>query len=76
VDVFELDTDPEAGRRTLRVGKQLTPRTLVVYSQDLEDTDSRRLRVEYQVFGPLRVAGEQDFRGGVGGEVLVRLRFR
>ena len=76
VDVFELDTDPEIGTRTLRVGKQLTPRTLVVYSQDLDNADARRLRLEYQVFGPLRVAGEQDFRGGFGGEVLLRMRFR
>lgn len=76
VDVFELDTDPEAGTRTLRVGKQLTPRTLVVYSQELDNAAAQRLRLEYQVFGPLRLAGEQDFRGGFGGEVVVRMRFR
>ncbi len=46
------------------------------YAQGPETTDERRLRVEYQVFGPLRVAGEQDFRGGFGGDVLIRFRFR
>lgn len=76
VDVFEVDTDPEADTRTLRIGKQLTPRTLIVYSQELDNAAAQRLRLEYQVFGPLRVAGEQDFRGGFGGEVVVRMRFR
>ena len=46
------------------------------YAQGPETTDERRLRVEYQVVGPLRVAGEQDFRGGFGGDVLIRFRFR
>jgi translocation and assembly module TamB len=46
------------------------------YAQGPETTDERRLRVEYQVLGPLRVAGEQDFRGGFGGDVLIRFRFR
>jgi translocation and assembly module TamB len=76
VDVLEVETDPEVGTRTLRVGKQLTPRTLVIFSQNIDDTEARHLRLEYQVFGPLRVAGEQDFLGGFGGDVLVRLRFR
>jgi translocation and assembly module TamB len=75
VEVLEVETD-DVGTQTLRVGKQLTPRTLVVFSQDLDDAEARRLRLEYQVFGPLRVAGEQDFRGGFGGDVLLRLRFR
>jgi hypothetical protein len=46
------------------------------YAQGPQTTDERRLRVEYQVLGPLRVAGEQDFRGGFGGDVLIRFRFR
>ena len=28
------------------------------------------------IIGPLFLAGEQDFQGGVGGDVLVRFRFR
>jgi hypothetical protein len=46
------------------------------YAQGPQTTDERRLRIEYQVIGPLRVAGEQDFRGGFGGDVLIRFRFR
>ncbi len=46
------------------------------YAAGPQTTDERRLRVEYQVVGPLRVAGEQDFRGGFGGDVLIRFRFR
>jgi len=36
----------------------------------------RVLRIEYQVIGPVLLSGEQDFQGGVGGDVLIRLRFR
>ena len=75
VDVLEVETG-EAGDRTVKVGKQLTPRLLLLYSQGLQSAEEQRLRVEYQVIGPLRVAGEQDFRGGFGADVLVRLRFR
>jgi autotransporter translocation and assembly factor TamB len=75
LDVLEVQSD-DAGSRTLRVGKQITPRTLVVFSQGLEDPQERRLRIEYRVFGPVLIAGEQDIRGGTGGDVLVRLRFR
>jgi hypothetical protein len=32
--------------------------------------------VEYQLLGPLLLAGEQDFRGGYGADVVLRLRFR
>ena len=76
LDVLELDRAPETGETTLRVGKQVAPRTLVVYSQGVENTEHRRLRIEYQVLGPLAVAGEQDFRGGFGADVLLRIRFR
>ncbi len=76
LDVLEVDRAPDSGQTTVRVGKQVSPRTLVVYSQGVEQTDHRRLRIEYQVVGPLAVAGEQDFRGGFGADILVRLRFR
>jgi autotransporter translocation and assembly factor TamB len=74
-DVLEVDTS-DTGARTVKVGKRLTPNTLVVYSQGITNADERKLRIEYQVFGPLVVAGEQDFRGSFGGDVLLRLRFR
>jgi autotransporter translocation and assembly factor TamB len=76
LDVLEVDRAPETGATTLRVGKEIAPRTLVVYSQGIDNADERKLRIEYQVIGPLAVAGEQDFRGGFGADVLVRVRFR
>lgn len=66
----------ETGGRSLKVGKKLTEQALVLYSQGIEKPDERKLRIEYQVTGPLVIAGEQDFRGGFGGDVLLRLRFR
>jgi autotransporter translocation and assembly factor TamB len=75
LDVMEVETS-DTGDRAVRVGKQLTPRLLAVYSQGIEQTEAQKLRVEYQLFGPLRVAGEQDFRGGFGADVLLRMRFR
>lgn len=62
--------------RELRVGKRIAPGTTVVYAQGLEDWSRQALRIEYEVVGPLIVAGEQDFRRGFGGDVLLRLRFR
>ncbi|HEX9820969.1 MAG TPA: translocation/assembly module TamB domain-containing protein, partial [Methylomirabilota bacterium] len=76
LDVLELDRAPETGATSVRVGKEIAPRTLVVYSQGIENVEERKLRIEYQVIGPLAVAGEQDFRGGFGADVLVRVRFR
>jgi len=75
VDIFEVQTTEDQGRRA-RVGKRLGGRTTVLYSQGLENTDERRLRLEYQLVGPLVVAGEQNFRGGFGADILLRLRFR
>lgn len=60
----------------VNVGKQLTEDIRVLYSQALSGTSKRVLRVEYQVIGPLLLSGEQDFQGGFGGDVLIRLRFR
>jgi translocation and assembly module TamB len=75
VDVLEVDTAADA-TRTVKVGKRVTARTLVLYSQGVERAEERRLRIEYELLGPLVVAGEQDFRGGVGADVVLRLRFR
>jgi hypothetical protein len=75
LEVFELKSTETAGR-TLDVGTRIGERATVTYSQGLENTAERRLRLEYEVVGPLVIAGEQDFRGGFGADVLVRLRFR
>ncbi len=75
LDVLEFETTGES-LGMLRAGTRLTERALIVYSQDLGGGQGRKLRVEYQLFGPLLLAGEQDFRGGFGGDLILRLRFR
>ena len=75
LDVLELGRN-EAGEDQFRVGKRLGERTLVTYSGSFAEGGKSKLRVEYQLLGPLLVAGEQDFGGGVGGDVILRLRFR
>jgi len=78
LDVFEIQTTGKAEQEqtTVRVGKQVTEDVRVLYSQSIAGASKRVLRVEYQIIGPLFLAGEQDFQGGVGGDVLVRFRFR
>ena len=75
LDVLELGKN-ESGEDQFRVGKRLGERTLVTYSGSFAEGGKSKLRVEYQLLGPLLVAGEQDFSGGVGGDVILRLRFR
>jgi hypothetical protein len=58
------------------VGKQVTEDVRVLYSQSISGASKRVLRVEYQVIGPLLLSADQDFQGGFGGDVLIRLRFR
>jgi hypothetical protein len=60
----------------LQVGAQVAEDVRVLYWQTLSGGTKRTLRVEYQILGPLLIAGEQDFQGGYGGDVLLRLRFR
>jgi autotransporter translocation and assembly factor TamB len=66
----------EKNEQVFNVGKQVTEDVRVLYSQSLSGASKRVLRIEYQVIGPLLLSGEQDFQGGFGGDVLVRLRFR
>ncbi len=66
----------EKNEQVFNVGKQVTEDVRVLYTQTLSGASKRVLRIEYQVIGPLLLAAEQDFQGGVGGDVLVRLRFR
>jgi autotransporter translocation and assembly factor TamB len=62
--------------QVFNVGKQVTEDVRVLYSQTLSGGSKRVLRVEYQVIGPLLLSADQDFQGGFGGDVLIRLRFR
>jgi autotransporter translocation and assembly factor TamB len=75
VDSVELKTSDTSGR-SVEVGKRVGNRATLRYSQGVDDSTERRLRVEYDVIGPVIIAGEQDFRGGFGADVLLRFRFR
>jgi translocation and assembly module TamB len=67
----------EENREThLQFGAQLSEEARLVYSQALGGSSKRVLRLEYQLLGPVFIAGEQDFGGHVGGDLFVRLRFR
>jgi translocation and assembly module TamB len=65
-----------AGAGVLRVERDLTKRARVIVSQELGGEGEQRLRVEYRILGPLLVAGEQNFRGGYGADLVLRMRFR
>src|SRR5215470_5016743 len=75
VDILEFGKN-DSGQREVRVGKRLNDRTLVTYSGSFAEGGKQKLRVEYQLFGPVLIAGEQAFDGGVGGDVILRFRFR
>jgi translocation and assembly module TamB len=75
VDILEFGRD-DAGQNQFRVGKRLDDRTTVIYSGSFAEGGQQKLRVEYQLLGPLLLAGEQVFTGGFGGDVILRLRFR
>jgi TamB, inner membrane protein subunit of TAM complex len=75
VDIIEFGKT-DSGQQQFRVGKRINDRTLVTYSGSFAEGGKQKLRVEYQIIGPLLLAGEQAFSGGVGGDVILRLRFR
>jgi translocation and assembly module TamB len=75
VDIVEFGKN-DAGQSQFRVGKRINDRTLVTYTGSFAEGGKQKLRVEYQILGPLLLAGEQDFGGGFGGDVILRLRFR
>jgi hypothetical protein len=74
---FDVDLQRTgAGAGVLRVERDLTRRARVILSQELGGEGERRLRVEYRLLGPLLVAGEQNFRGNCGADLVLRMRFR
>ncbi|HSE93655.1 MAG TPA: translocation/assembly module TamB domain-containing protein, partial [Methylomirabilota bacterium] len=75
VDIVEFGRTEE-GQNQFRVGKRLDDRTTVIYSGSFAEGGQQKLRIEYQLIGPLLLAGEQVFTGGFGGDVILRLRFR
>jgi translocation and assembly module TamB len=75
VDVLDFGKT-DTGQNQFRVGKRFGDKTTIIYSGSFAEGGQRKLRVEYQILGPLLLAGEQAFNGGYGGDVIVRLRFR
>jgi translocation and assembly module TamB len=75
VDILEFGKS-DSGQSQFRVGKRLNDRTLVTYTGSFAEGGKQKLRVEYQLLGPLLIAGEQDFSGSFGGDVILRFRFR
>jgi translocation and assembly module TamB len=75
VDVFDVDTTAPGGPQ-LTVGKRLNERTLVSYTGSFAEGGQQKLRVEYQLIGPLLLAGEQGLSGAFAGDIVLRLRFR
>jgi translocation and assembly module TamB len=75
IDILEFGRS-EQGDNQVRVGKRLDDRTTVIYSGSFAEGGKQKLRIEYQIIGPLLLAGEQVFSGGVGGDVILRFRFR
>src|SRR5262245_6173497 len=75
LDIVEFGKN-DTGQQQFRVGKRINDRTLVTYTGSFAEGGKQKLRVEYQLFGPLLIAGEQAFNGGFGGDVILRLRFR
>jgi translocation and assembly module TamB len=74
---FDVDVQRTgAGAGVLRVERDLTRRARVILSQELGGEAEQRLRVEYRILGPLLVAGEQNFRGNYGADLVLRMRFR
>jgi hypothetical protein len=71
-----LDGDADSDNPLAAIGKHVSERTLVTYSGGFAEGGRQKVRMEYQVIGPVLLSGEQDFRGGFGGDVIVRLRFR
>jgi hypothetical protein len=60
----------------VRVERDVTRSVRLIFSQEVSGERGQRLRIEYRLFGPLLVAGEQDFRGNYGADLVVRMRFR
>ena len=70
----ETPTSKFLGR--FQVGTVVADRSSAGESKGPEARDDQRVRVEYQLLGPLSLVGEQGQRGGAAAGVVLRLRFR
>ncbi len=65
------------GEQRLQVGTRTTPeRTTPASAPGTENGGQQRVRVEYQLLGPLSLVGERGMSGGYTAGVVLRLRFR
>ena len=65
------------GEQRLQVGTRTAPeRTAPASAPGTESAGQQRVRVEYQLLGPLSLVGEQGMSGGYAAGVVLRLRFR
>ncbi len=65
------------GEQRLQVGTRTTPeRTTPAGAPGTESAGQQRVRVEYQLLGPLSLVGERGMSGGYTAGVVLRLRFR
>lgn len=67
----------DGGEQRLQVGTRTAPeRTTPTGVRGTESGGQQRVRVEYQLLGPLSLVGEQGMSGGYTAGVVLRLRFR
>ena len=65
------------GEQRLQVGTRTAPeRTAPASAPGTESAGQQRVRVEYQLLGPLSLVGERGMSGGYAAGVVLRLRFR
>ena len=67
----------DGGEQRLQVGTRTAPeRTAPGSAPGTESAGQQRVRVEYELLGPLSLVGERGMSGGYAAGVVLRLRFR
>jgi translocation and assembly module TamB len=70
-------TSHDGGEPRLQLGTRMAPeRTTPGGAPGTEGGGEQRVRVEYQLLGPLSLVGERGMSGGYAAGVVLRLRFR
>jgi autotransporter translocation and assembly factor TamB len=66
----------DGGEQRLQVGTRTAPERTTPGSAPGTESGQQRVRVEYQLLGPLSLVGERGMSGGYTAGVVLRLRFR
>jgi autotransporter translocation and assembly factor TamB len=67
----------DGGEQRLQVGTRMAPeRTTTAGPPGTDSAGQQRVRVEYQLLGPLSLVGERGMSGATAAGVVLRLRFR